>query len=82
MSVFGEDQFHMYLAYHAGLFEALLRLNNKMQVTGSNINEQTDIINYFKAKLDFWIQQAKKMTILDNFTAWLRLFWTKLEGIY
>ena len=53
----------MYLAYLADMFEALNILNKKMQGPGSNIIVQTDVINTFVAKLNFWIQRAKN----DNF---------------
>ena len=64
----------MYLAYLADIFEALNRLNKKLQGSGSNIIVQTDVINAFVAKLNLWIQRAKN----DNFTSFHRL--TEITG--
>ena len=64
----------MYLAYLADIFEALNRLNKKLQGPGSNIIVQTDVINAFVAKLNLWIQRAKN----DNFASFHRL--TEITG--
>ena len=64
----------MYLAYIPDIFEALNRLNKKLQRPGSNIIVQTDVINVFVAKLNLWIQQAKNY----NFASFHHL--TKITG--
>ena len=55
LSAFCGDRFYMHLAYLADIFEALNRLNKKLQRPGNNIIVQTDVINAFVAKFNLWI---------------------------
>ena len=71
---FGGDEFSTYLAYLAGIIEALNQLNKKLQSPGTNIIVHSDAINAFVVKLNLWRQRAKN----NNFASFHRL--TEITG--
>ena len=69
LSAFCRDDFSLYLAYLAEIFEALNQLNKKLQGPGSNTIVHCDAIDAFVEKLKLWSQRA----INDNFEPFHRL---------